>query len=217
MLSTLLKSALIGLLLSLSVQAQDVDLSPPGELIERSTSKMLVLLDVHKDALKENPSLIYPMVEDNLMENFDFNKMSKLALGKNWRRASVSQRDDFTGAFRLLLLRTYSTALLEFTNETVNFLPVVGDLSKKKVKVKTLILQSGGPSIPLDFSMYQGKASDWRVYDIKISGISMVTTYRTTFANIIRKEGIEGLILSLIKRNDRHLSNRTDIVIGKEA
>ena len=206
MLPLLLKSALLGLLLTFSAYAQEGDFSSPDKLIERSTSKMLVLLDANKDALKDDPSLIYQMVEDNLMDNFDFNKMSKLALGKNWRRATVSQRDDFTAVFRLLLLRTYSTALLEFTNETVNFLPVVGDLSKKKVKVKTLILQSAGPSIPLDFSMYQSKAGDWRVYDIKISGISMVTTYRTTFANAIRKEGVEGLIAHLVKR-------RADVVI----
>jgi phospholipid transport system substrate-binding protein len=102
----------------------------------------------------------------------------------------------------LLLVRTYSTAMLEYTDEKINFLPFNGDLSKKKVKITMEILQSGGPSIPMAFSMYLNKEDAWKVYDVKIDGISLVTNYRSTFANRIRNEGMDKLIDSLAARNE---------------
>jgi phospholipid transport system substrate-binding protein len=135
------------------------------------------------------------------MPHLDFEKMSKLALGKNWRVANDEQRVRFIEEFRLLLIRTYSTAMLEYTDEEIRFLPFRDDLSRKRVSVPMEVLQPGGPSIPMALSLYQNKQDAWKVYDVKIDGISLVTNYRSSFANEIRNGGMDKLIESLAERN----------------
>lgn len=179
------------------------DALAPQVLVEKTTQEMLQALKDNKEALKEDSSLIYGLVQDIIMPNFDFNKMSKLALGKNWRKADALQQEKFTEEFQLLLVRTYSTAMLEFTDEEIKFLPFRGDLAKKKVKVAMEIIQLGGPSIPMALSMYLNKEKEWKVYDVKIDGISLVTNYRSSFATKIRNGGMDKLIDNLAKRNEK--------------
>jgi len=183
--------------------AEEEEAIEPQSLVKDATEKMLQALKDNKEELEEDSSLIYGLVQDILMPNFDFDKMSKLALGKNWRKADTEQRERFTEEFRLLLVRTYSTAMLEYTDEEIRFLPFHDDLAKKKVKVKMEILQSGGPSIPMALSMYLNKENAWKVYDVKIDGISLVTNYRSTFATEIRNDGMDKLIERLASRNEK--------------
>ncbi|NQZ53662.1 MAG: ABC transporter substrate-binding protein [Piscirickettsiaceae bacterium] len=183
------------------VRADEVPV--PQALMIDATDRMLQALKDNEEPLKEDPSIIYGLVTEILMPSFDFNKISKLALGKNWRKASESQRERFTEEFRLLLIRTYSTAMLEYADEEIRFLPFRGDVSKKKVKVAMEILQSGGPSIPMAFSMYLNKEEAWKIYDVKIDGISLVTNYRTTFSTRIRNKGMDKLIDSLASKNQK--------------
>ncbi len=183
--------------------ANDTQIVEPQVLVKDSTEKMLHALKEHQDALKEDPSLIYGLVESIIMPNFDFNKIAKLALGKNWRKATVEQREQFIEQFRLLLIRTYSTAMLEYTDQEIKYLPFRGDLKKKKVKVPMEIIQAGGPSIPMVLSMYLNKQGEWKVYDVKIEGVSLVTNYRSTFSNQIRTEGMDKLIENLAKKNEK--------------
>jgi len=189
---------------TVAVQADEsVETAEPVALIQDATEKMLQALKDNEEQLIEDSSAIYGLVQDILMPNFDFDKMSKLALGKNWRKADAEQRLRFTEEFRLLLVRTYSTAMLEYTDEEIKFLPFRGDLKKKKVKVDMEILQSGGPSIPMSLSMYLNKENAWKVYDVKIDGISLVTNYRSTFATEIRNDGMDKLIQRLASRNEK--------------
>ncbi len=175
----------------------------PQRLVQDATEKMLQSLKDNKEQLAEDSSIIYGLVQEIIMPNFDFDKMSKLALGKNWRKASAEQRVRFTEEFRLLLVRTYSTAMLEYSDEKIKFIPFRGNVAKKKVKVKMEILQAGGPSIPMTLSMYLNKEEAWKVYDVKIDGISLVTNYRSTFATEIRNGGMDKLIDRLAKRNEK--------------
>lgn len=175
----------------------------PQQLMKDASDKMLKALKDNKQQLEEEPSVIYDLVQEILMPNFDFYKMSKLALGKNWRQANEEQRELFVNEFRLLLVRTYSTAMLEYTDEEIRFLPFHDDLSSKRVKVAMEIIQPAGPSIPMSVSMYQNDESEWKVYDVKIDGISLVTNYRSTFSTQIRNEGIENLIKDLASRNKK--------------
>jgi phospholipid transport system substrate-binding protein len=183
--------------------ANDSEIIEPQVLVKDSTEKMLQALKDHQAELKEDPSVIYGLVESIIMPNFDFNKIAKLALGKNWRKATAEQREQFTEEFRLLLIRTYSTAMLEYTDQEIKFLPFRGDLKKKKVKVPMEIIQAGGPSIPMALSMYLNKQDEWKVYDVKIDGISLVTNYRSTFTTQIRNEGMDKLIENLAKKNEK--------------
>ena len=156
-LSTLLS---IMLLTMTSVQAEES--TEPQAIVQDATERMLQALKDNEQKLEEDPTVIYGLVQDILMPNFDFDKMSKLALGKNWRKADTFQRERFTEEFRLLLVRTYSTAMLEYTNEEIRFMPFHDDLAKKKVKVSMEIIQPGGPSIPMALSMYLNKENAWK-------------------------------------------------------
>ena len=175
----------------------------PQALIKDSSDRMQQSLKENKATIEKNPSFVYGLVEKILLPNFDFSKMSKLALGKNWRKANTAQRERFIGEFRLLLVRTYSTAMLEFIDGDIVFLPFRGDLAKKKVRVKMEIARPGGPSIPMALSMYHNKQKKWMVYDVKIDGISLVTNYRSTFATEIRNDGMDKLIDNLSARNQK--------------
>ena len=182
------------------VQAVEND---PQAIVKDASDRMLQALKDNQAEIEADPTVVYGLVDEILLPNFDFNKMSKLALGKNWRKADDAQRERFTNEFRLLLVRTYTTAMLEYTDEEIAFLPLRGDLSKKKVKVDMEIIQKGGPSIPMALSMFQNKQDAWKVYDVKIDGISLVTNYRSTFAQEIRKGGMDGLIENLAARNEK--------------
>ena len=175
----------------------------PQILIKNSSDRMQKALKENKATIEKNPSFVYGLVDKILLPNFDFSKMSKLALGKNWRKASTAQRERFIGEFCLLLVRTYSIAMLEFTDGDIIFLPFRGDLAKKKVKVKMEIARPNGPSIPMALSMYLSKQKKWMVYDVKIDGISLVTNYRSTFATEIRNDGMDKLIENLSTRNQK--------------
>jgi phospholipid transport system substrate-binding protein len=175
----------------------------PQTLIKTSSDRMQKALKENKATIEKNPSFVYGLVDKILLPNFDFSKMSKLALGKNWRKASTAQRERFIGEFRLLLVRTYSIAMLEFTDGDIVFLPFRGDLAKKKVKVKMEIARPNGPTIPVALSMYLNKQKKWMVYDVKIDGISLVTNYRSTFATEIRNDGMDKLIENLSTRNQK--------------
>jgi len=196
----LLLAMVVGLFFS-GVASADEMSSEPKALVKDASDRMLQALKDNKDKIEEDPKFVYGLVDDILLPNFDFAKMSKLALGKNWRKANAEQRIEFIEEFRLLLVRTYSTAMLEYTDEEIVFLPFRDDLAKKKVKVKMEILQAGGPSIPMALSMYLNKEQAWKVYDVKIDGISLVTNYRSTFAAEIRKGGMKKLIENLASRN----------------
>lgn len=177
------------------------EMTEPQALVKKASDDMLAALAENEAELEENPDKIYSLVEAILMPHFDFEKMSKLALGKNWRQANAEQRVRFTEEFRLLLIRTYSTAMLEYTDEEIRMLPFRDDISRKRVSVPMEVVQPAGPAIPMALSLYQNKQDEWKVYDVKIEGISLVTNYRSSFANDIRQGGVEGLIENLAKRN----------------
>lgn len=198
---TLLLAMVTTLFLGSAVAVADEAMPEPQAVVKDASDRMLQALKDNEDKIEEDPKFVYGLVDDILLPNFDFAKMSKLALGKNWRKANPEQRERFIEEFRLLLVRTYTTAMLEYSDEEIVFLPFRDDLAKKKVKVRMEILQAGGPSIPMALSMYLNKQDAWKVYDVKIDGISLVTNYRSTFATEIRKGGVALLIDNLAARN----------------
>jgi phospholipid transport system substrate-binding protein len=196
----LLLAALLSFNAVASVDADEA-MPEPQALVKQASDDMLKALKDNETELETNPDKIYELVESILMPHFDFEKMSKLALGKNWRVANDEQRVRFIEEFRLLLIRTYSTAMLEYTDEEIRFLPFRDDLSRKRVTVPMEVLQPAGPSIPMALSLYQNDDDAWKVYDVKIDGISLVTNYRSSFATEIRNGGMEQLINNLAERN----------------
>ena len=141
-------------------------------------------------------------MHEYILPHLDEVTIAKLALGKNWRNASREQKIEFINEFRDLLIRTYGKSLSEFSDQTINYFPVKLAAGEDKVVVKSEVLQSGGPSIPVAYRM-RLKDNEWKVYDLSIDGVSLVTSYRGTFAQEIRKGGMEGLLKLLKDKNSK--------------
>lgn len=175
----------------------------PQALVKEASDNMLKALKDHEAELESDPQKIYSLVQDILFPHFDFERMARLALGRSWRDASAEQQTKFVEEFRLLLVRTYATAMLEYTNEEIRFLPFRDDIEKGRVSVPMEVVQPNGPSVPMSLALYKNKNNEWKVYDVKIEGISLVTNYRSSFNRDIRTSGMDALIESLSKRNDK--------------
>ncbi len=121
-------------------------------------------------------------------------------MARDWRQATPAQQKTLTDEFRTLLVRTYSKALTEYRNQTLDYKPFAMKPTDTDVKVRTLIVQPGGKPVALDYYL-EKVGSDWQVYDIEVSGVSLVTNYRAEFANEIRSGGIDGLIKALQEKN----------------
>ncbi len=194
-------AALFSALLLLVLVRPAIAAHPAEQLVQDTTEKVLARLKADSESLKADANLIYPMVEDLVLPHFDFHRMSIWVLGKNWRKADQVQQQQFTTEFRTLLVRTYAKALLEYTDQSMRYLPFHAQEGAKKVTVKTEIEQRGGPSIPLHYSMYLNSAAQWKVYDIKVDGVSLVSNYRSSFATEIRNGGIPRLLDKLVEMN----------------
>ena len=199
--SNQLMSAFLLGMLAFSASAQAMP--EPQALVKEASDNMLKALKDNEAELETNPQKIYTLVQDILFPHFDFERMAKLALGRSWRDASAEQQAQFVEEFRLLLVRTYATAMLEYTNEEIRFLPFRDDLKKGRVDVPMEVVQPNGPSVPMALSLYKNKNDEWKVYDVKIEGISLVTNYRSSFNRDIRTSGMDALIENLAKRNDK--------------
>ena len=176
--------------------------TPPDVLARTTTQEVLEILKKDKALQNGNTAKLYQLVEAKILPNFDFNRMTQLALGKNWPRATPQQKQALVTEFRNLLVRTYSSSLTAFTNQTVDFKPLVAAPGATEVVVRTEIRQPGGQPIPIDYAMYK-TAFGWKVYDVTIDSVSLVTNYRSSFANTIRQNGIDGLIQTLANQSAR--------------
>ena len=173
----------------------------PDELIKATSEKVLSALEKNKEKYAEQPEQLHALVNEIILPHMDFRAMSKLALGKNWRKADDAQQERFVDAFKAMLIRTYSKSLTEYAGQEIKFLPYRPPAEgKRTVSVKTAISQSNGPEIPIDYSL-RIKDDIWKVYDIKIDGISLVTNYRSSFATDINRVGMDGLIEKLLAKS----------------
>jgi len=192
---------LFGLWLALLVPGQVLATEiSPQEMVRDTSSRMLVAMHAEQKLIERDAAHLYALVDEIVLPYFDFQRMSQWVLGKNWRKATPQQRAQFVDQFRMLLVRTYGTALLEYAGEEIVYLPIVEENNVAKVTVRTEIDQAGVGVIPIFYSMYQSDAG-WKVYDVSISGVSLVTNYRSTYGSIIRKDGIDHLIGLMAKRN----------------
>jgi len=193
---------LAGLALTLLLStggAAAADISPQ-ELVRDTSSRMLVALREEQQAIAADGDRLYELVADIVLPYFDFRRMGQWVLGRNWRAATPEQREQFVEQFRILLVRTYGSALSEYSDEKIIYLPFVEPAEAATVTVRTEIEQVGTP-IPISYSMYRSP-DGWKVYDVAISGVSLVTNYRSTFGSIIRKEGMDSLIRQMTDRNN---------------
>jgi len=170
------------------------------EVVRVTADQVIARLTAERELLNSNPSRIYDLVDELVIPHFDFTSMSKWVLGRNWREATQAQQEQFVNEFRTLLVRTYAKALLEYSNEKIIYLPVESNPDSNIVVVKTEIQQPGANKVPIDYSMHVS-GGGWKVIDVAVDGISLIATYRGSFASEIRKNGIDSLINKLSERN----------------
>ncbi len=189
------------LLLALGGGAIEAAVKPPQEVIQDTSTRMIDALRQNRAKLDRDPGQIYGLVDQIVLPNFDFELMSRWVLGRAWQQATPDQRRRFTEEFRTLLVRTYAKALLEYSGEDFRLLPqpTVGDGSE--VTVKTEVLLKAGRPIQINYSMHLNN-DGWKVYDVKVDGVSLVTNYRSTFASQIRANGMDSVIADLQQRNN---------------
>lgn len=201
--AALLLALLAGLPCAASVAAQG-----PQALIQETAEEVLAKLAKDKERLKNNPDAIFALIKDEVLPHFDFERMSRWVLGKHWRQADAQQQQRFMDEFRTLLVRTYATSLLEYTDQKVEYLPLRDDPSSGEVTVRSEIAQPGGFPIPIHYTLYQNDQGEWKVYDLSIDGVSLVSNYRSSFSKEIRQKGLDGLIETLAERNKKGISGQ---------
>ena len=172
----------------------------PDALVKRTVEDVLAVVKTDQDIQAGNQEKIFALAEEKIIPNFNFDKVCRLVLGKNWTKATPEQKTAFQAEFRSLLIRTYATALSKYKNQTVEYKPLRMADGASSATVKTLILQPGGQPIAVDYSLE--KHSDaWKVYDIVIEGVSLVTNYRGQFTQEIRQNGLDSLVKKLSDKN----------------
>lgn len=192
-----MKKFFIGLCMSLAVGVASAA-QAPDELVRSLTEDVLEVLRTEEGLKKGDPTRAVKLIEDIVLPHFNLRRMTMLAVGRDWRDASEDQRQRLIDAFYSMLVRTYSNALTEYSNQTVNYRPLRGQ-EGRSVRVQTEVRQSGAQPIPVDY-MLEKDGDDWKVFDVVIAGVSMVTNYRSTFAQELRSGGIDGLIQALETR-----------------
>lgn len=188
---------------SFAAYAQDA----ADEVIRKNVNDVLTALKSDKDLQAGDAKKLEKLAEEKILPHFNFPHMTQLAVGRNWKDASDAQKTSLTDQFRTLLLRTYSSTLSQYRNQTIDVKPLKAAAADAEVVVKTAVIQSGGQPIPIDYSM-EKTPSGWKVYDVLIDGVSLVTNYRSSFNTEIKTNGVDGLIKSLTDRNAKNASKK---------
>ena len=177
--------------------AQD---ATPDALVKSITQEVIGILKQDKDAQAGDPRKLANVIETKVLPHFELTRMTQLAMGRNWRVATPEQQKVLTAEFMTLLVRTYSTALATYRDQVIDVKPLRAAPDATEVTVKSDVKRSGAQPITIDYDLGKTPAG-WKVYDVKVGGVSLVTTYRETFANEVRENGIDGLIKSLATKN----------------
>jgi len=172
----------------------------PEQLIKQTANKVVAEFKANADIYQSNPDRIYQLVDDVVLPHFDFSAMTDLALGQFKDQINAEQRPTIVNEFRSLLVRTYSSALFEYADLEFIYLPMEGVEADGVVTVRIEIEQVGGFPIPVDYRLRLGD-DGWKVFDVSVDDVSLVTNYRSSFARAIKKNGVDGLIKTLQDRN----------------
>ena len=192
--------AAIILLISFATPALTASAATPEATVQDAVSNILNTVNSKRDELAQQPQRVHQLLDQTMAPYIDFEGMSQLVLGRYWRSATPQQRERFVAAFRGFLVRFYATAVEEFIvrkgvpdDLAVSLLPQTAPAGERSARVKTAIHQPGAQSIAVDYTLYR-RGEAWRVVDIQVEGISLVVSYRQSFAGEIRSRGLDGLI-----------------------
>jgi phospholipid transport system substrate-binding protein len=191
---------LLAFALSLTLHLAIAQAPAPDALMKRISAEVVASIREDKAIQAGDAARLGALVEAKILPHFDFRRTTQLALGANWRRASPQQQERLTREFRTLLVRTYSGALASYRDQVIEFRPLRAAPGDTEVTVRSVVRQSGAEPILIEYDMAKTDAG-WKVYDVRISGISLAATYRSAFAEQVRNNGIDGLITLLSGKN----------------
>lgn len=187
----------------------------PVEMLQLMTTTL-------ENVVKNDPNIIYDenrlrtIAHEVVLPHVDIRTMSRWVLGKNWRKATPEQRENFVVEFRELLLSTYLRQVKTYDGESARFLPLRGEQREGQAVVNAEIVQPNGPIIHATFRLHQPQA-EWMIFDVSVEGISLVATHRSGFNTEIRNSGIDELIARLHKLNESNLNGSSGVVTKEKA
>ena len=188
----------LGLMLAVSpLFAQE---EAPDTKIKKVTEDVLTIVRQDKDIQSGNTKKAIDLVEVRVIPHFNFQRMTALAMGRDWNKASPEQKTRLSEEFKTLLVRTYSNALTSYRDQTLRYKPFKMQPGETDVVIKTEIVQPGAKPIQLDYSL-EKQGNDWKVYDVIVAGVSLVSNYRDTFNQEVRANGVDSLIQMLANKN----------------
>jgi phospholipid transport system substrate-binding protein len=187
------------------VQAQSM---APDVLVKAITDDVVATLKKDKDIQAGDAKKAADLIETKIVPHFDFTRMARIAMARNWRSATPEQQKELASEFKTLLVRTYSTALVNYREHQIDYKPLRAKPEDTEVTVKSDVKPSGSTQpVTIDYEL-EKTDNGWKIYDVKVDGVSLVTTYRDTFATEVRERGIDGLIKSLAAKNREPLGSR---------
>lgn len=183
----------------------DSTANAPQAMIRQTTDQVLTQLKSDQQALLAHPQQIHGFIEQYLLPHFDFQRMSQWVLGRYWRTATPQQRSAFVKQFENLLINTYGNALNSYSGQTISYQPTLHQPDGEAVVRTELHDPNGGPAIPIDYRLYNDNGQ-WKVFDLSIDNVSLVTNYRQTFAPQIQMNGLDDLIRQMARHNGQPVS-----------
>ncbi|MDH5396104.1 MAG: ABC transporter substrate-binding protein [Gammaproteobacteria bacterium] len=208
-------TGILSLLLLANTQVMaKAEVEAPDVMLKTATVKMLRSINSHRAEIRTNPDKLKSLVEEIILPHLDFIAASKLVMGKYWRQADKTQKINFIRQFRLLLLRFYSSALAEYLNgrdkdlaeDLIHYFPITTALDESSLTVRAELKSDSGKDIPIFYRLHL-TSKGWKIFDVSVEGVSMITTYKNNFATELKDKGIDNLIASLDEKNKQLLAN----------
>ena len=172
----------------------------PDAMVKRVSAETVQAIKGDPKLAAGDPARVREVIEQKLLPNFDFMRMTSLAMGRNWKQATPEQQEKLTNEFRTLLVRTYSNALTQYRDETIDVKPLRGDANASEVTVRSEVVRAGRPPVQIDYGLTR-TPQGWKAYDVVVGGVSLVTTYRDEFNEQIKAGGVDGLLKTLADKN----------------
>ncbi len=185
------------------------DVVAPDVLVKNTAQDVISIIKQDKDLQNGDQKKVLALVDAKILPNFDFTRMTQLAAGRYWRQATPEQRNALVSEFRTMLVRTYTKAFTQYRGETIDVKPLKLSATDTETTVRTQLLKPGGQPTDVDYVMKKSDAG-WKVFDVVIEGVSMVTSYRSSFSSQIEQSGIDSLIKSLADLNAKAATMKAD-------
>ena len=196
------------LLLAVLPSFAQAESTAPDALVKMVTEEVIAALKKDKDIQSGDARKAADLIEAKIVPHFNFTRMARIAMARNWRSATPEQQKEIAAEFKTLLVRTYSTALTTYRDQQIDYKPLRAKPEDSEVTVKSDVRPSGSTQpVTIDYEL-EKTGNGWKIYDVKVDGVSLVTTYRDTFATEVREHGIDGLIKSLSAKNREPLATK---------